>query len=107
MRNLVLQAQERAAQVGRDHRVELAGVDLVQRHLAAALADIVAAAQLRASRDTLPGLSDGRPPAEALRLVLHAYVSQAMEHPEMFRLIYGLFCCSRDRLIAVMPGVSV
>jgi AcrR family transcriptional regulator len=49
----------------------------------------VAAAQLRATRDTLLGLSDGHPPGEALRLVLHAYVSQAMEHPEMFRLIYG------------------
>jgi AcrR family transcriptional regulator len=49
----------------------------------------VAAAQLRANRATVQHLSDGRPPGEALRLVLHAYVSRAMEHPEMFRLIYG------------------
>lgn len=49
----------------------------------------VAAAQLRANRDTMLRLSDGPPPGQALRLILHAYVDRAMAHPEMFRLIYG------------------
>lgn len=49
----------------------------------------VAAAQLQANRDTMLRLSDGRPPGQALRLILHAYVDRAMAHPEMFRLIYG------------------
>jgi AcrR family transcriptional regulator len=49
----------------------------------------VAAAQLRENRQTVQRLSDGRPAGVALRLILHAYVSRAMAHPEMFRLIYG------------------
>lgn len=49
----------------------------------------VAAAQLRQNRDSMQELREGREPGAALRLILHAYVSRAMAHPQMFRLIYG------------------
>jgi len=49
----------------------------------------VAAAELRRSRDRLVRVRRGRPAVQAVRLILHGYVRQAHEHPELFRLVYG------------------
>jgi AcrR family transcriptional regulator len=49
----------------------------------------VAAAHLRSGRDRVRRLRLSRPPAEAVRLLLHRYARDAVAHPEVFRLTYG------------------
>lgn len=49
----------------------------------------VAAAHLRSGRDRARRLRASRPAAEAVRVLLHGFAADAIEHPEIFRLTYG------------------
>jgi AcrR family transcriptional regulator len=49
----------------------------------------VAAAYLWQRRDSALRLRRGRPARDAVRLMLHGLVREALAHPEMFRLTYG------------------